>query len=283
MRSRANSFNKTPFPSRRLTAMSTISRIQYVIYSPKYTTTCNDKYTFEMNSHWMLVLFISSLGIKCSPDCNSNIISMSTNLNTEIRKAFSGWPLVLNCQSNGANQDKESICWWFQQNNHTYLIPSNNATLAIIEKANLTLLTVSPEISGYHFICGYQERALRRFEIKVMLCNDDDPCNGRGNCLTYQNDKIAPVVYCKCKDKYFGTFCTEHIPIESFVKMTIGTTTLLPATSRFIFHSQKMNDQTDARLTQHAQMHTSSSTYNTDSVMLMTTIILITLTMMHHS
>ncbi|KRY57830.1 hypothetical protein T03_6664 [Trichinella britovi] len=146
---------------------------------------------------------------------------MSTNLNTEIRKAFSGWPLVLNCQSNGANQDKESVCWWFQQNNQTYLIPSNNATLAIIEKANLTLLTVSPEISGYHFICGYQERALRRFEIKVMLCNDDDPCNGRGNCLTYQNDKIAPIVYCKCKDKYFGTFCTEHIPIQSFVKMTI--------------------------------------------------------------
>ncbi|KRX22170.1 hypothetical protein T07_9340 [Trichinella nelsoni] len=221
MRSRANSFNKTPFASRRLTAMSTISRIQYVIYSPKYGTTCNDKYTFEMNSHWVLVLFIFSLGIKCSPDCNSNMISMSTNLNTEIRKVFSGWPLVLNCQSNDANQDKESVCWWFQQNNQTYLIPSNNATLAIIEKANLTLLTVSPEISGYHFICGYQERALRRFEIKVMLCNDDDPCNGRGNCLTYQNDKIAPIVYCKCKDKYFGTFCTEHIPIGSFVKMTI--------------------------------------------------------------
>ncbi|KRX14698.1 hypothetical protein T07_11242 [Trichinella nelsoni] len=73
----------------------------------------------------------------------------------------------------------------------------------------------------YHFICGYQERALRRFEIKVMLCNDDDPCNGRGNCLTYQNDKIAPIVCCKCKDKYFGTFCTERIPIGSFVKMTI--------------------------------------------------------------
>ncbi|KRX79672.1 hypothetical protein T06_10882 [Trichinella sp. T6] len=181
----------------------------------------NHEIYVEMNSQWMLVLFIFSLGIKCSPDCNSNIISMSTNLNTEIRKAFSGWPLVLNCQINGANQDKESVCWWFQQNNQTYLIPSNNATLAIIEKANLTLLTVSPEISGYHFICGYQERALRRFEIKVMLCNDDDPCNGRGNCLTYQNDKIAPIVYCKCKDKYFGTFCTEHIPIQSFVKMTI--------------------------------------------------------------
>ncbi|KRY16020.1 hypothetical protein T12_15250 [Trichinella patagoniensis] len=163
---------------------------------------------------------------------------MSTNLNTEIRKAFSGWPLVLNCQSNGANQDKESVCWWFQQNNQTYLIPSNNATLAIIEKANLTLLTVSPEISGYHFICGYQERALRRFEIKVMLCNDDDPCNGRGNCLTYQNDKIAPIVYCKCKDKYFGTFCTEHIPIQSFVKMTIVgclIATFLLATAAYAF------------------------------------------------
>ncbi|KRZ97023.1 hypothetical protein T08_5490 [Trichinella sp. T8] len=265
--------------------------------APLATTFNNNHEIYvEMNSQWMLVLFIFSLGIKCSPDCNSNIISMSTNLNTEIRKAFSGWPLVLNCPSNGANQDKESVCWWFQQNNQTYLIPSNNATLAIIEKTNLTLLTVSPEISGYHFICGYQERALRRFEIKVMLCNDDDPCNGRGNCLTYQNDKIAPIVYCKCKDKYFGTFCTEHIPIQSFVKMTIRTTTLLLATSRFIFHSQKMNDQTDAHTEIETDLHKlniyhlfikqstqSSSTYNTDSVMLMTMMILIMLTMMYHS
>ncbi|KRY93589.1 hypothetical protein T4D_7163 [Trichinella pseudospiralis] len=161
---------------------------------------------------------------------------MSTNLNTEIQKVFSGWPLVMNCKSSGVKHDKESVCWWFQQNNQTYPIPSNNATLAVMEKANLTLLTVSPEISGYHFICGYPERPLRRFEIKVMLCNDDDPCNGRGTCLTYQNDEIAPIVYCKCKEKYFGTFCTEHIPIEPFVKMTaVGCSiaTFLLATAEY--------------------------------------------------